>query len=219
MMEQGRPSPSLSPSPSPGRQRGIALLIALIALVAITLGGLALMRMIDAGVMISGNLAFKQTAAHAGDTGTEAAIEWITANSDQLASDVPAAGYYATWRTRCDLLGTRSADPSDDVVWAAGGSPLGNCGMAAASVASDRLPEGYAATYVINRMCDGEGLPNDPAIFCSAYQSTSGSSSTKGGASYGQMPLSGTSQQYYRITTRVVGPRNTESVVQAIVGF
>jgi len=206
--------------PSPGRQRGITLLIALIALVAISLGGLALMRMVDAGIMISGNLAFKQTAAHAGDAGTEAAIEWIAANSDQLASDVAAAGYYATWRTGCDLLGTRSADPEDDVVWAAGSTPLANCGMVAAAVASDRLPEGYAATYVINRMCDSEGLPNDPAVFCSAYQSTSGGSgSTKGGASYGQMPLTGTTQQYYRITTRVVGPRNTESVVQAVVGF
>ncbi|MCD6735337.1 MAG: hypothetical protein LT103_17300 [Burkholderiaceae bacterium] len=206
--------------PSPGRQRGITLLIALIALVAISLGGLALMRMVDAGIMISGNLAFKQTAAHAGDAGTEAAIEWIAANSDQLASDVAAAGYYATWRTGCDLLGTRSADPEDDVVWAAGSTPLANCGMVAAAVASDRLPEGYAATYVINRMCDSEGSPNDPSLFCSSYLSTSGGSgSTKGGASYGQMPLTGTSQQYYRITTRVVGPRNTESIVQAIVAF
>lgn len=178
------------------------------------------MRMVDAGIMISGNLAFKQTAAHAGDAGTEAAIEWIAANSDQLASDVAAAGYYATWRTGCDLLGTRSADPEDDVVWAAGGTPLANCGMVAAAVASDRLPEGYAATYVINRMCDSEGSPNDPSLFCSSYLSTSGGSgSTKGGASYGQMPLTGTSQQYYRITTRVVGPRNTESIVQAIVAF
>ncbi|MCO5108980.1 MAG: hypothetical protein M9907_18145 [Burkholderiaceae bacterium] len=207
-------------SPAARKQRGIVLLIALIALVAISLGGIALMRMVDAGVMISGNLAFKQTAAQAGDAGTEAAIEWLTASSDELASDVAAAGYYATWRTGCDLLGTRSGDPEDDVVWTAGDSPLVRCGMVAAAVASDRLPEGYSATYVINRMCDNEGPPNDPAVFCSTYQSTSsGSGSTKGGASYGQKPLTGTAQQYYRITTRVVGPRNTESIVQAVVAF
>lgn len=202
------------------RQRGIVLLIALISLVAISLAGIALMRSVDAGLMITGNLAFKQTAAHAGDAGTESAIDWLTANSANLANDVAAAGYYATWRTACDLLGTRSADISDDVTWADGDAAQAGCGMVAAAVASARLPDGYSATYVINRMCDGEGTPNDPSIFCSAYATTSGASgSTKGGASYGQMPLSGTAQQYYRITTRVVGPRNTESIVQAIVGF
>ncbi|MCL4185319.1 MAG: hypothetical protein KJ011_17940 [Burkholderiaceae bacterium] len=198
----------------------MVLLIALIALVAISLGGIALMRTVDAGLMITGNLAFKQTAAQAGDAGTEAAVDWLNTNRDLLANDAAAAGYYATWRTACDLLGTRSANVEDDVVWAAGDTAQPNCGMVAAAVAADRLPDGYAATFVINRLCDSEGLPNDPAIFCSAFQSTSsGSGSTKSGASYGQMPLSGTTQQYYRITTRIVGPRNTESIVQAVVGF
>lgn len=207
-------------APSMRRQGGIVLLIALIGLVAISLAGIALMRSVDAGLMVTGNLAFKQTAAHAGDAGTEAAIEWLNANAADLASDVPAAGYYATWRADCDLLGTRSADAGDDAVWTTGEDPQPGCGMVAAAVDSGQLPAGYSATYVINRMCNSEGSPNDPAIFCSAYQSTSGGSgSTKGGASYGQMPLSGTTQQYYRITTRVVGPRNTESIVQAIVGF
>ncbi len=202
------------------RQRGITLLIALIALVAISLGGIALMRMVDTGVMITGNLAFKQTAAQAGDAGTEAAIEWLTANNDKLANDVAAAGYYATSRIACDLSGSRTPVPEDDVVWAAAGPPLPDCGMVAAAVASDRLPDGYAAAYVVNRICDSEGEPNDPAVFCSAFQSSGGGSgSTKGGASYGQMPLTGTTQQYYRVTTRVVGPRNTESIVQAVVGF
>jgi len=202
------------------RQDGIVLLIALIALVALSLAGIALMRSVDAGLMITGNLAFKQTAAHAGDAGTEAAIEWLDANAADLDSDIAAAGYYATWRAGCDLLGSRSAGIADDVVWAAGDDPQPNCGMVAAAVGSDSLPEGYSATYVINRMCDSEGMPNDPTVFCSAYHSTSGGSgSTKGGASYGQMPLSGSNQQYYRVTTRVLGPRNTESIVQAVVAF
>lgn len=195
-------------------------MIALIALVALSLAGIALMRSVDAGLMISGNLAFKQTAAHAGDAGTEAAIQWLDANVADLDRDVAAAGYYATWRAGCDLLGTRSAVTTDDIVWVAGDDPQPNCGMVAASVASDSMPDGYSATYVINRMCNSEGMPNDPTIFCSAYHARSGGSgSTKGGASYGQMPLSGSNQQYYRVTTRVLGPRNTESIVQAVVAF
>ncbi|HLT25466.1 MAG TPA: hypothetical protein VK047_02125 [Zeimonas sp.] len=206
--------------PSTWRQRGVVLLIALIGLVAISLAGIALMRSVDAGLMVTGNLAFKQTAVHAGDAGTEAAIEWLEANVADLDSDVPAAGYYATWRAACDLTGAGSADPDDDTAWNVGDPAQPGCGMVAAAVGADRLPDGYSAAYVINRMCNSEGLPNEPGVFCSAYQTTSGASgSTKGGASYGQMPLSGATQQYYRVTTRVVGPRNTESIVQAIVGF
>lgn len=202
------------------RQRGVVLMIALIALVAISLAGIALMRSVDAGLMITGNLAFKQTAAQAGDAGTEAALDWIEANSADLGADVAAAGYYATWRMACDLLASRTADANDDVAWGVADAPRPGCGMVAVAVDASRLPDGYTATYVINRMCDSAGAPNDPSVYCSAFLTSSGGTgSTKVGASYGQMPLSGTAQQYYRVTTRVVGPRSTESVVQAIVGF
>jgi len=41
--------------------------------------------------------------------------------------------------------------------------------------------------------------------------------STKGGGGYGMTPLSGASLPYFRITTKVVGPKNTVSYVQAFV--
>lgn len=199
------------------RQSGVVLLIALIALVAISLAALALMRSVDTGLLISGNLAFKQSATQMGDAGTEAAIAWITNDTNDLTTDSGAAGYYATWRTACDFIG-RTATTDDDVQWDPNGSPNANCGMVAAAVASDRLDDGYEASYVINRMCDSAGSPNDPSVFCSAFISeTAESNSTKGGGSYGQLPLSGVTQQYYRITTRVAGPRNTSGIVQATV--
>lgn len=203
------------------KQAGVVLLIALIALVAITLAGVALMRSVDTGLLIAGNLAFKQTATQIGDAGTEAAIAWLAENSNNLANDNAAAAYYATWREGCDVTGGRTPTVDDDVVWQAGAAGAPACGMVAVPVPSARLPDGYAANYVINRMCNAEGAPNQPGVYCSAFQSTSsgGAGSTKGGASYGQMPLSGVAQQYYRITTRVEGPRNTVSFVQAFVAF
>lgn len=202
-------------------QRGVVLLIAMIALVAISLAGIALMRSIDTGLVIAGNLAFKQTGTQVADAGTEQAIQWLANNPGLLANDVPAVGYYATWRSTCDLSGGRTASTDDDVVWASGGSGQASCGMVATGVASANLLDGYEASYVINRMCNAEGLPNDPNVFCSAFQdeSAGGSSSTKQGGSYGQTPLSGSNQQYYRITTRVAGPRNTSGIVQTIVAF
>lgn len=194
------------------RQHGITLLIALIALVAISLGGIALMRMVDAGNLITGNLAFKQTAGQAGDAGTETAIEWLNDHAGQLSQDVTAAGYYASWRAGCNLL--------ENVTWEPGGAAQAGCLMVAAAVSSNRLPDGYSASYVINRMCDVEGSPSDTSVSCPAFVTrTGGAGSTKGGGSYGQLPLTGSAQQFYRVTTRVSGPRNTESFVQAVVGF
>lgn len=203
------------------RQRGVVLLIALIALVAISLAGVALMRSVDTGLVIAGNLAFKQTSTQVADAGAEQAIAWLSANLATLPNDSAAAGYYATWRTSCDLSGGRTTATDDDITWEAGGSPQANCGMVAADVASNDLIDGYTASYVINRMCSAAGLPNDPGVFCSAFQdaTATNSNSTKQGGSYGGTPLTGSSQQYYRITTRVAGPRNTSGIVQTIIAF
>lgn len=210
------------------RQRGVVLIIAMIALVAITLAALALMRSVDTGLVIAGNLAFKQSTIQVGDAGAEQAIEWLTnpANASLLVDDSPAAGYYATWRKDqatlqgCDITGGETSQTDDDVVWQAGGSAEANCGMVAVPVGSDRLPDGYAATYVINRMCKEPGSPNAATNYCSSFESpTAEAGSTKGGGAYGQLPLTGSPMQYYRITTRIVGPRNTESYVQAIIAF
>jgi hypothetical protein len=91
--------------------------------------------------------------------------------------------------------------------------------MVAAGTASASLVDGSTGTYVINRMCAETGSPN--SVECSRLQSdTSGATnSTKTGGSYGQTPLSGTSQIYYRITTRVDGPRNTSAMIQTVVAF
>jgi Tfp pilus assembly protein PilX len=202
-------------------QRGVVLLIALIALVAMSLAGIALMRSVDTGLVIAGNLAFKQASTQIADAGTEQAIGWISANGASLTNDVPAAGYYATWRGGCDLSGGQTTSTDDDVVWDPGSPVNANCGMVAAAVPSSDLLDGYTANFVINRMCNSEGEANDPGVFCSAFidSAANSSNSTKQGGSYGQTPLSGSNQQYYRITTRVVGPRNTSGIVQTIIAF
>jgi Tfp pilus assembly protein PilX len=54
----------------PHNQRGVVLLIALIMLVAMTLAGIGMMRSVDTGTVIAGNLAFKQATLNASDMGT-----------------------------------------------------------------------------------------------------------------------------------------------------
>jgi hypothetical protein len=67
------------------KQRGVVLFFALIALVAMSLAAVALIRSVDTGAMIAGNLAFKQAAIGAGNSGVEAAKSWLDAT--QAAND------------------------------------------------------------------------------------------------------------------------------------
>lgn len=195
----------------PGRQRGVVLFIALIVLVAMSLAGIALIRSVDTGQVIAGNIAFRQTAMHVGDNGIEAARNWLIGQaSSDLFNDTPGVtgggGYYAQWAEAQDLLGNKTTTTSDDFNWST-----------AINVATPAPPAGYTVSYVIHRLCKSTG---DPAsITCVKLQGVVSSSETgtKGAASFGSMAISVPSIATYRVTVRVVGPRNAVSYVQAIV--
>ena len=58
---------------TPRSQQGAMLIIALIVLVAMSLAGIAMMRSVDTGTLVAGNIAFKQSSLHATDHGLQAA--------------------------------------------------------------------------------------------------------------------------------------------------
>jgi Tfp pilus assembly protein PilX len=66
----------------PHSQRGVVLLIALIILVAMTLAGIGMMRSIDTGSVIAGNMAFKQATLNASDAGTNAGFNALATYSN-----------------------------------------------------------------------------------------------------------------------------------------
>lgn len=205
------------------RQRGIVLFTVLIALVILSLSAVALVRSIDTGTEIAGNLAFRQTASQAGDSGTEAALAWLQSematNGTTSLYTSKSGGYYANARVGCDLSGAATpGNTSDDVKWDPGSSATNpNCNMVAANVESSRLPDGYTASYVINRMCNQDGNP--VAVVCDTYTRTT--ASAEQGRSMTSIGYHATSAQgsayFYRITTRVVGPKNTTSIVQTVL--
>jgi type IV pilus assembly protein PilX len=183
-------------------QCGAILFIALIVLVAMSLAGLALMRGVDTGTLIASNLAFKQSATAAGDLGIEAGRNWLLSNGGpSLYVDMPGSAYYSTFQTNVDLVG---GDPTKTPFdW-----------TTATSAGTDAA--GNQVSYVIQRLCD---LPGDPAtVNCiRASGASSTSASTKGAAAYGGYAISAPTGAFYRITVRVLGPRNTVSIVQATV--
>lgn len=189
-------------------QRGAVLFIALIVLVAMSLAGLALMRGVDTGTLIASNLAFKQGATTAGDLGIEAGRNWLLTNGGpNLYGDQPAVtggtGYWSTWQSNVDLTGTDPADP--DLDW----NTAVTVGTLAANAGND-------VRYVIHRLCE---LPGDPAaVNCiKSAATTTSATGTKGAAAYGTYAIAVPTSAYYRITVRVLGPRNNTSYVQATV--
>jgi len=92
----------------PRRQGGVVLLIALIVLVAMTLAGIGMMRSIDTGTIVAGNIGFRESAVASADGGVEAARTWLMANLNALDSDNPAMGYYSTRQDSLDLTGNKT---------------------------------------------------------------------------------------------------------------
>lgn len=222
------PSPATAGVPRPrsrfarehaGKQRGVVLFFALVALVAMSLAAVALIRSVDTSTMIAGNLAFKQAATSAGDTGVDSAISWLDATqaanfaknvlndpTHAFNMDDAANGYYSNANPSLSLTDSSATlhikwdDTDSKLVGTDGG--------------------GNEKRYVIQRMCrtantavgDAECLfalsptftdPTDipyPETQCNSADCPK----------TGQTPL-------LRITVRITGPRNAVSFVQAFV--
>jgi Tfp pilus assembly protein PilX len=199
------------------RQQGVVLFIALIALVAMTLAGIALVRSVDTSTLIAGNLAFKQNSTALADLGVEAGRTWLIANANTatLNDDSPAQGYYATSQDSLDLTGTITPNNLlDDVNWDGTNS---SAASQAAILPDSSLPAALRGTstvsFIIHRLCASNGVLTSAQ--CATSQQSSSSGSTKGGG--GVKAISGVLQGHYRVTTRVMGPRNTISYVQTII--
>jgi type IV pilus assembly protein PilX len=185
------------------RQQGVVLLVALIILVALTLAGVALLRSVDTANLVAGNMSFHESATQAGERSTEAAVStWLgpktTAKSPDLFSNSAVNGYLA-------MRQDPAAGQSWDAFWTAT--------LAASSVTGATDAAGNTVSYVIQRLCDAAGAPF--TINCSKPPTTN----TGGSFSAGGIAPITSSQVYYRITTRIAGPRNTVSYTQTIVAL
>jgi hypothetical protein len=191
---------------APRRERGVILFIALIVLVAMSLAGVALMRSVDTNVLIAGNLAFRQAATAGGDWGIEHGRAWLSGNVALLNDDQPAgvSFYWANWQQNLDLIGNQPSVADYD--WG-GANNLGTDAV------------GNQVQYVIHRLCNTAGSPNNVQCVRSTLMpgSGTGSGSSQAVQDAGGGTLPGTSSVFYRITVRITGPRNTVSFVQAVL--
>jgi Tfp pilus assembly protein PilX len=203
------------------RQRGVVLIIALIVLIAMTLAGIGLVRSVDTGNLVAGNLAFKQSLALAGDAANEGAIAWLKANqaSALMNADQPASGYYSTEQANLDVTNSNNSGVTMAVVdWDhndCAGLTYTTCVQpsAATTVGDNQV------SYIINRLCKTPGTYNDSANSCVTYSGLNVKSPSRNDKEWAGYDFAGTPTPYYRVTSRVLGPRNTTAFVQTVVHF
>ena len=203
--------------------RGAGLVVALVVLVVMSLGALALVRAVASGLMVAGNFAFREAAVLAAESGSESAISWLSerAATADLLSDQPEAGYYASLPVGLSLSGQSTTNTSATIDWdddqCAARTGI-RCFTAAPALPIDAA--GHRVRYVIHRLCRTAGSSDAAANSCLLFRSAQGGSSNRGQLSYGASKRFQSSDTvYYRITVHVRGPRNTTAFVQTLVHY
>lgn len=211
------------------RQRGLSIVFALLALLAMSLGAVALVRSIDGGTLVLGNLGFKQEATASADRGTQAAIEWLTTNAASLDSNNTESGYYATAHDNLDATGLQSSradralvDWNNDDCAYANGAESSQCTLAPRTVITAGANEPVTLRYAIFRLCTDEAAPGATGNVCAKPAAANvGPAADKGNLSYAKPePLTAEgSGNLYRILVKATGARNTSSITETIVQF
>lgn len=206
-------------TPAPRRERGVVLFIALIAMVVLSLAGVALIRAVDTTGSVAGNIAFREASIPAVNLAIEKAVDALYVskliNQDQ---DDPAHNYFAKLQ-----LGEKSnglpAVLSGTYSTMTGAYPFG---------APDTFPAGgptgnAEVRTVIERVCDPAApIPAAPGAltvgqklqYCDqlAPKLSTGKTTMKlGGPTLPPFPL-------FRVTIRVDLPgTNTAAYAQAML--
>ena len=167
-------------------RRGVTMLVVLILLSVMVLGGLAMARMTEIGTLASGNNAYREASLQASEVGINTAYLAVR----NLGNEEVAAGTWY-WPT------TQAADVN--------GMP---------NVAWDNAPEvvvgSYRVRYVVERMCNVAPV-TDTLRQCLVRQVPQPES-----ARVGHEAVDPPNARQYRITVRILGPKDSETWVQTL---
>lgn len=200
------------------KQTGVVLFLAMIALVVMSLASVALIRSVDTNSMITGNLAYKQTAAISSSYGIESMVDTLgpkplvygDANDD-------ANGYYAL----CSNFDGGSADRCSgnnlaaDASWVPGTSSRLATGDGI-TPGNGRDAYGNTIQYIVERMCHQVGTPTKAACLQAGSDPDNNTKNALNEPNVGA-PKSPTELPLYRVTVRIAGPKNTTSYIQAFI--
>lgn len=187
----------------PRNQRGmIATLLAIIVLVVTVLAAVALMRSVDTSNTIAGRVAFRQTVIQEAALAYEDAKAKIIFNEPTSDNNVTNLGYYATPQAAT----VRTDKDLPDVLV---NETAGGIGTVLGVTSGDKV------FYVVERLCPNIG-PADPKTCIVPGASIQGGSVSNQTKDNGP-PFTSGAYAAFRLSVKVVGPKNTVGYVQSVM--
>lgn len=184
-------------------QRGVALVIVLIALVILMISGVALVKSFGVSMTQSGNLAFKRDLKNEAERAVLTGVTLLTSGalSTETAriADSLSNNYSAT-RLASNSYGVPLVLTDD--------SRFSSAGMTGADITDTNT--GVTLRYVIDRQCQAAG--EITATTCVTM-----SESTDSSVDGLHQQIKSESRPIYRISVRASGPRNTQVFIQTTV--
>lgn len=168
-------------------QRGVTILVVLILMSVMVLGGMALARMTEIGTLASGNNAAREASLQASEVGINTAF---AATQGLASEEADVASWY--WAT------TQAADANGmpNITWAS---------------APEVVVGAYSVRYIVERLCNTAPV-TDTLRQCLVRQVPQ-TSSGRVGAEEVDPP----NTRQFRITVRILGPKDAETWVQTLV--
>jgi Tfp pilus assembly protein PilX len=201
-------------------QRGVVLFITLVVLVALALGALAMFRGSLGASMVATNVVYRQAALNLADNGVQLATAAIQAKAaaGQINADDNVNGYFSA------IPANEPASYSDAAIWSCGADavcPTATqiCSSNSACINDVTKGQGLTVYYKVHRMCTVPNAAYNAANNRCALTVTTGGTSPGGSLGVGATQFTGNPTLYFRITTRVDGPRNTRMVTQTVVAL
>lgn len=215
------------------KQSGISLFVVMIGLLSLSLAAIAIIRTVDTGALIVGNMSFRSAAVSAANRAVETtALTWIKNHSASLDNNTVEDGYYASELWGIDATGNcvDSANPdcstSAKIAWNwENDATCGNCvanGTCSICLrpSSKASVDGYESRFlIVQQQGTATADPKDRQKPSAPPVSTGGESQSKGAVAYGGGTLSTSQVPFFRIFVRTSGPRNTVIFTEQYVHF
>ena len=188
---------------SQGRQKGLILLVTLLAMVVLLISSIALLRSFDTSLLLSGGMAFRRDMVNQGERGIAQAIAYFNTGG-ALATETARQANKGAINYSASILASNSRGIPNALL---GDTKLAAAGMTASGF-SDAESGIATIRTVIDRQCATGTAEFSTAtcIYVPGYSDSGGTNWLKrAGAEY--VPV-------YRISVRVDGPRNTQVFLQ-----
>jgi len=172
------------------RQRGVTMLVVLVLLSVMLLGGLAFAKLTEVSTLASGNTAFREASLQASEIGLNTVYARI--RNDIADEETAIAPWYWVTAQATDANGIPNVDfdSAPEIV-------VGN----------------YRVAYVAERMCEGTMPVTEAMRQCLVKQVPQDNKSR----SQGREELDPPNSRQYRVTIRVIGPKDTRAWVQSLI--